>query len=132
MTSKRLELHMATYRTRYLPKHHKADILGFVPEHVIIAEETLERQLVKGEIVHHLDWNSVNNSPENLVVMSAQEHREVPELQARFLEAKGLLPEFKMWWRANKDTKDPIRELQQQIAKSEERAMRIKLKLEKQ
>lgn len=45
--------------------------------HRIIAERSLGRSLRPGEIVHHLDEDKTNNSPENLVVCSsASVHRQ--------------------------------------------------------
>lgn len=43
-------------------------------EHRLVAEEMLGRPLRKGEIVHHIDHNKLNNKPENLQVMSQSEH----------------------------------------------------------
>ena len=42
--------------------------------HTVLAERTLERKLVKGEVVHHKDLNRYNNSPLNLQVMTRSEH----------------------------------------------------------
>ncbi|MCC3459783.1 MAG: HNH endonuclease [Oscillatoriales cyanobacterium] len=44
--------------------------------HRIIAEQTLGRSLKPGEIVHHMDEDKTNNSPENLVVCTASVHRQ--------------------------------------------------------
>jgi hypothetical protein len=46
-----------TYKTVYL--------------HRIIAEQTFDRKLRPGEVVHHLDEDKSNNSPENLVICSS-------------------------------------------------------------
>ena len=41
-------------------------------EHRIIAEEMLGRKLRRGEVVHHIDGNKINNTPENLMVFPSQ------------------------------------------------------------
>lgn len=43
-------------------------------EHRVVAEQMLGRPLVRGEIVHHIDGNRHNNTPENLQVMTQAEH----------------------------------------------------------
>lgn len=43
-------------------------------EHRVIAENMLVRQLLKGEIVHHVDGDKRNNAPSNLAVMTQSEH----------------------------------------------------------
>ena len=49
--------------------------------HRVVAEETLGRPLMPGEIVHHIDGDKWNNSPENLVVMSQPEHARLHSLE---------------------------------------------------
>lgn len=61
------------------PEHPRAfdtgtGIVG-VYEHVLIAEEdVIDRPLKTSEVVHHLDQNRSNNSPENLLVLSNPMH----------------------------------------------------------
>ena len=43
-------------------------------EHRIVAEEMLGRKLNENEIVHHIDENKQNNSKDNLIVMTREEH----------------------------------------------------------
>lgn len=43
-------------------------------EHRVVAESILGRELAPGEIVHHIDGNKHNNSPENLKIMTQSEH----------------------------------------------------------
>ncbi len=42
--------------------------------HRVVAEQTIGRPLLKGEIVHHIDGNKRNNDPSNLKVMTQSEH----------------------------------------------------------
>lgn len=65
-----------------IPEHPKAfDATGdknpkafCVYEHVLIAEELIDRPLKEGEVVHHFDENRSNNSPDNLLVLSNPSH----------------------------------------------------------
>lgn len=41
-------------------------------EHRIVAEQMLGRKLLKGEVVHHIDGNKLNNNPDNLMVFKSQ------------------------------------------------------------
>jgi len=42
--------------------------------HRVVAEQGLGRKLKRNEVVHHLDGNKLNNDPDNLIVMTRQEH----------------------------------------------------------
>lgn len=55
--------------------------LAYVLEHRAVAERMLGRKLLRGEIVHHINGDPVDNRPENLVVMEHGEH-------VRFHQAK--------------------------------------------
>lgn len=56
--------------------HHLADTRGYAYEHRIVAEKVLGRELRPGELVHHKDGDKLNNSPDNLTILSGHaEHR---------------------------------------------------------
>lgn len=42
--------------------------------HRHVATRLLGRPLLPGEVVHHIDGNSLNNAPENLLVLRSQRH----------------------------------------------------------
>ena len=74
------------YRLLYRPEHPRAHPNGYVYEHILVAEATLGRPLVKGEVVHHIDHDRLNNSPDNLqVFVSHSEH-----LRREHQETRGL------------------------------------------
>jgi hypothetical protein len=51
---------------------------GFIQEHRIVAAIKYGRILKSSEIVHHIDGNIENNSPDNLmVVASCSEHKKL-------------------------------------------------------
>jgi len=50
-------------------------------EHRFIAMEILGRDLYENEVVHHIDGNKRNNSPENLMVMSRSEHAKIHAIE---------------------------------------------------
>ena len=47
---------------------------GYIPEHVMVAEQSLGRQLQRTEIVHHIDGLTLHNDPRNLEIMTRAEH----------------------------------------------------------
>lgn len=65
----------------YIPDHHKAMksgvFQGYVYEHVLMAEEILDRPIREGEVIHHLDENRSNNSPDNLLPLSHPAHSKI-------------------------------------------------------
>jgi hypothetical protein len=61
--------YVASNGYKYLSIHGK-DVL----EHRHFAEQMLGRPLASNEVVHHKDGNRSNNSLDNLVVMTRQEH----------------------------------------------------------
>jgi hypothetical protein len=62
------------YRMVRRPSHHRARQNGYVLEHLLVAENVLGRRLRRGEEVHHIDGDKLNNHPSNLKVYAS--HRE--------------------------------------------------------
>lgn len=51
---------------------------GYRLEHHLVAEDMLNRKLLPGEVVHHIDGDKLNNIPSNLFVYANQnEHRKI-------------------------------------------------------
>ncbi len=118
------------YKQLYRPDHHRADITGLVPEHILVAEKELGRALKKGEIVHHKDFNKLNGDPTNLLFpISRPEHQKLPEYTSRFILSKGLYKEFLIWWAQEKlrdEGNCEIVELERKIVKKENERERAK------
>lgn len=47
---------------------------GYIREHVKVMQDHLGRQLVTGEVVHHIDGNKSNNDISNLDLCTVDEH----------------------------------------------------------
>lgn len=60
------------YRIVYMPKHERAFTNGTVYEHVLVAEKILGRKIKPCEVIHHKDFNRLNNSADNLIVFASK------------------------------------------------------------
>ncbi len=66
---------------------HKSKDRGRVKEHILIMEDLIGRRLEDGEVVHHIDWNKLNNLPSNLRLMTKEEHHKL-HYQERTIDKK--------------------------------------------
>ena len=56
------------------PKHHRANNVGYVFEHVLIMEKHLNRHIEREEHIHHIDFDKQNNEISNLWIASNSAH----------------------------------------------------------
>lgn len=45
--------------------------------HIVMWEQKYGREVPPGCVIHHLDWNKANNTVENLVCLTVEEHERV-------------------------------------------------------
>jgi len=90
------------YRMLYRPSHPNASKYGNVMEHVVVMTEKLGRPLSKGENVHHLNGDRLDNRPENLELWVTMQPtgqrvtdrvRAAIELLARYSADESLWPD---------------------------------------
>lgn len=58
----------------YKPKHPRSIKTGYVYKQYLIAEKVLKRTLKKGETVHHVNFNSLDNKKNNLLICNRSYH----------------------------------------------------------
>ncbi len=58
----------------YLPNHHRASANGYVTRAILHYEYYHNDIVTKEFAIHHIDGNTVNDSKENLVKMTVEEH----------------------------------------------------------
>ncbi len=70
----------------YPRSKHRGWCNGYVAEHIMLMEGYIGRALKEDEVVHHIDENRLNNSLENLQLMTATEHRKHHTIGRKFSE----------------------------------------------
>lgn len=71
------KIHSCDYVLIKRPKHPRADKQGYVPEHVLVAEEEFSRFLTSNEVVHHINRERKDNRPQNLAIINQSEHHKI-------------------------------------------------------
>ena len=62
------------YRMVTCKGHPNADKQGYILEHRLIMEKHVDRLLIVGEVVHHINGNILDNRIENLELMTIAQH----------------------------------------------------------
>lgn len=67
----------AGYVLVLVPPERRRGKSKYVPEHRLVVEAHIGRELTDGEVVHHKDRNKTNNHIDNLQVMTPEEHSQL-------------------------------------------------------
>ena len=78
------------YKYKFLPDHPDSSKQGYIAEHRLVCEKKLGRRLKKTEVVHHINDDRGDNSPDNLVVCTRKEHNEIHDSVKNIQSKKSL------------------------------------------
>lgn len=67
----------------YMPSHPNSNRHGYIREHRLVMESMIGRLLDQKEVVHHINGNSMDNSPENLELYSSNGEHLAVDLKGR-------------------------------------------------
>lgn len=56
----------------YKPEHLKSNSGGYIGEHILVAEKALGKYLPDGAVVHHMDFDGLNNDEDNLMIFESK------------------------------------------------------------
>lgn len=85
-----VRLHSDGYRMLFLPFHPTGG-KSYVYEHRIVMERKLGRFLQRGELVHHINEDKLDNRPENLEVVRGSAHQVIHRSGITDAEVAALL-----------------------------------------
>ncbi len=85
------------YVLMYMPDHTRANHAGYVFEHILVMENSIDRPLKYyghkskyNEVCHHIDRDKTNNRLENLQLMTELEHFELHKKEDEYAKKAGI------------------------------------------
>jgi hypothetical protein len=81
----------------FMPEHPRAMGIGYVFEHILIAEEALGKPLPSGAHIHHVNENRGDNRHENLVICQDNNYHQLLHRRTTALKECGHANWKKCW-----------------------------------